>query len=57
MANPKRRRSRTRQANVRGHHKIDAVAVSTCSNCGAPVQSHRVCGECGYYRGRQVITV
>ena len=30
---------------------------STCSNCGSDVQSHRVCGSCGHYSGRQVLTV
>ncbi|HOK50268.1 MAG TPA: 50S ribosomal protein L32, partial [Bacteroidales bacterium] len=25
------------------------------SNCGATVRMHRVCPECGYYRGKQAI--
>jgi len=32
-------------------------AKATCSHCGAVVQPHRVCGECGYYKGRQVMDV
>ena len=27
----------------------------SCPNCGATVMYHRVCPECGYYRGRQII--
>ena len=29
--------------------------LATCSNCGATIMYHRVCPECGYYRGRQII--
>ena len=29
--------------------------LSTCPNCGAAVIYHRVCPECGYYRGRQIV--
>ena len=29
--------------------------LATCPNCGATVIYHRVCPECGYYRGRQII--
>jgi large subunit ribosomal protein L32 len=25
------------------------------AHCGQPVMSHRVCPNCGYYKGRQVI--
>jgi len=58
MAQPKRRTSkskrRMRQANTLKH---PLNATSTCSQCGAPVQPHRVCTGCGTYRGRQVMTV
>ena len=29
----------------------------TCPNCGAVKQPHIVCGNCGWYAGRQVIDV
>lgn len=29
--------------------------VVTCSNCGAAVLYHRVCPECGFYRGKLAI--
>jgi large subunit ribosomal protein L32 len=31
--------------------------LSVCSQCGAPAVSHRVCPACGFYKGRQVMTV
>lgn len=33
------------------------MSFAVCSNCKAPVVPHRVCPDCGYYRGRQVITI
>ena len=32
----------------RTHDKAIAPQLTTCSNCGAAVQYHRVCPECGY---------
>ncbi|MFA7133032.1 MAG: 50S ribosomal protein L32, partial [Bacteroidales bacterium] len=29
--------------------------LSTCSNCGVSVVYHRVCPECGYYKGKLAI--
>ncbi|MDR1006857.1 MAG: 50S ribosomal protein L32 [Bacteroidales bacterium] len=55
MPNPKHRFSQTRTAKRRTHHKLESVAISTCSNCGAAIVSHRVCPECGFYRGKLAI--
>ncbi|MCE1168158.1 MAG: 50S ribosomal protein L32 [Sphingobacteriia bacterium] len=57
MPNPKRRWSKTRTAKRRTHYKAEAPTVMTCTNCGSPVRYHRVCPECGFYRGRQVMEV
>lgn len=55
MAHPKRKISKTRRDKRRTHYKATASTVASCSNCGASIQYHRVCGECGYYRGKQAI--
>jgi large subunit ribosomal protein L32 len=57
MPNPKRRWSKTRTKKRRTHYKAIAPNVTACSNCGAPVIFHRVCPECGFYRGHQVMAV
>jgi large subunit ribosomal protein L32 len=31
--------------------------LSTCPQCAAPYIPHRVCPACGFYKGRQVITI
>ena len=36
---------------------VDTYKVSVCKNCGAKKLSHRVCPVCGYYKGKQVITI
>jgi len=55
MPNPKRKHSKTRRDKRRTHYKAVAPAVSACSNCGAAVKYHRVCPECGFYRGKPAV--
>ncbi|RJP18567.1 MAG: 50S ribosomal protein L32 [Candidatus Abyssobacteria bacterium SURF_5] len=55
MALPKRRISRTRRDKRRTHRKVKPVTSVACSNCGRPALPHRVCPECGFYKGRQVV--
>lgn len=57
MAVPKRKKSKMRIRQRRGHIKADVAQVQACPNCGAAQQSHRVCTACGMYRGRKVLTV
>ncbi len=46
-------RLRTRKAANRWH----APVLGRCSQCSSAVQPHRACPSCGYYRGRQVLTI
>lgn len=55
MAHPKHKVSKTRRDKRRTHYKAVAPTVAVCSNCGSPVLYHRVCGECGYYKGKLTI--
>ena len=55
MPHPKRKISTTRRDKRRTHDKAVAPTFTLCSNCSAPVLYHRVCPECGYYRGKQAI--
>ena len=41
----------------RAHDALRAPSLSTCPQCGAAKLPHRVCGECGHYRGRRVFDV
>jgi large subunit ribosomal protein L32 len=55
MAHPKRKISKTRRDKRRTHYKATTVTLAVCSNCGARHQYHRVCPECGHYRGQLAI--
>jgi len=46
-------RLRTRKAANRWH----AAQLAKCGQCGSTTVSHTVCPSCGYYSGRQVVTV
>jgi large subunit ribosomal protein L32 len=55
MAHPKRKTSKQRRDKRRTHYKATAPALTTCQNCGATVQMHHVCPECGHYKGKLAI--
>ncbi|MBL7073677.1 50S ribosomal protein L32 [candidate division KSB1 bacterium] len=55
MAVPKRKISRSRRDKRRTHWKLSPPTVVECPNCHEPKLPHRVCPNCGYYRGRSVI--
>ena len=55
MAHPKHKVSSTRRDKRRTHYKAVVPTVVTCSNCGAATLYHRVCPECGFYRGKLAI--
>ena len=55
MAHPKRKTSKQRRDKRRTHYKAKATTTTTCQNCGATVQYHRVCPECGHYKGKLAI--
>lgn len=55
MAHPKRKTSKQRRDKRRTHYKTTAPTVASCSNCGTTVRYHRVCPECGYYKGKLAI--
>lgn len=57
MAHPKRKISKQRRDKRRTHYKATAQTTIICSNCGASILYHRVCSECGYYKGKLAIEI
>ena len=57
MAHPKRKISKARRDKRRAQHAISEITLAKCSNCGAFHKYHNACPECGYYRGRKVISI
>ena len=42
---------------VRSHHALKAGNFPACGHCGQKGIPHRMCANCGYYAGRQVVDV
>jgi large subunit ribosomal protein L32 len=57
MAVPKKKQSKTRSAKRHANWKAQAPSYSECPQCHQAKLPHRVCGNCGYYAGRQAVEV
>ncbi len=57
MAVPFRRVSKTRKRMRRSHSALELDTTTKCPNCGAVIKPHRVCKECGSYKGKEVVNV
>ncbi|MFP3983687.1 MAG: 50S ribosomal protein L32 [Desulfurivibrionaceae bacterium] len=55
MALPKRRHSHSRTRKRRAHDGLTKPNVVKCDQCGEPKLPHRLCSDCGSYKGRTVI--
>ena len=55
MAVPKQKTSKAKRDRRRSHDSLSEPGQSVCPQCQAPKQPHRVCPNCGTYRGRTVI--
>ncbi|WP_088005782.1 50S ribosomal protein L32 [Indiicoccus explosivorum] len=56
MAVPFRRTSKTKKRKRRTHFKLEVPGMISCPNCGEPKLAHRVCKECGHYKGKEVVS-
>ena len=57
MAVPKAKISHARKNKRRANWKLDLPGFSRCTQCGELKLAHRVCGNCGYYNGKEVVKV
>jgi len=56
MAVPKKKTSKSKKNMRRAHDAITAPNISLCPQCQEPKQPHRVCPNCGTYKGKEVIS-
>ena len=57
MAVPKGKVSKARRNSRRANWKLSLPGIVACPQCHEMKLSHRVCKNCGYYNGKQVLNV
>ena len=55
MAVPMRKLSKRRTRMRASHHAIQTRSLRPCPRCEQRGLPHRVCDNCGHYRGREII--
>ena len=56
MPVPKRKRSKSRRDKRFANKGIKLAIFSECSNCSTALSGHHVCTNCGFYKGRKIMT-
>ncbi|MEI7989622.1 MAG: 50S ribosomal protein L32 [Chloroflexota bacterium] len=54
---PKRKHTSGRRNRRRAHDALKPRGLISCQNCGEVCLPHRVCPNCGFYQGREIIEV
>jgi len=57
MPNPKRRHSKARRDRRRTGDALTPPALARCPQCQETRRPHRICPHCGFYAGREVVTM
>ncbi|MHB8620055.1 MAG: 50S ribosomal protein L32 [Chloroflexota bacterium] len=52
---PKERTPKSKKRTRRSHLHLAPIHLANCPNCHTLKLPHRVCPNCGMYKGRQVI--
>ena len=57
MGVPKRKMSKMRLRTRKAANRFHAAKLNKCGQCGNALPAHIACPSCGYYDGRQVLTI
>ena len=57
MGVPKRKMSKMRLRTRKAANRWHAAKLVKCGQCSSRIPSHTACPSCGYYDGRQVLTI
>lgn len=55
MGNPKKKWTKARRNKRAAHWKLERPNLGECPHCHQPKLPHRVCSNCGYYKGREAV--
>lgn len=54
---PKRKISKGRRDRRRAHDALQNANLVQCSQCGEMRLPHTICPSCGYFKGREIISM
>ncbi len=57
MALPARHHTKSRTNKRRSHHGLDTQNLINCPKCKEPALPHKICGNCGTYKGKVMVDV
>jgi len=57
MAVPRKKVSKSRKNTRRAHDRLTAPNLVNCAQCSEPKKPHCICPKCGYYNGREIISI
>lgn len=57
MGVPKRKKSKMRTRQRKASKRWQGPALASCPQCGETSVPHHACPSCGYYKGRQVLSL
>ena len=57
MGVPKRKVSKARQGERRAHLALSVPPLVECDHCHELKRAHHVCPTCGYYNGREAVSI
>ena len=55
MPSSKRKHSKSRRDKRRANWKLTIPGLVECPQCHTLIKPHRVCPECGFYKGKSVV--
>ncbi len=57
MSVPKKRRTSSSRDRRRSHQALKQTGLVKCPHCKTMILPHRVCKNCGYYNGEEIIKI
>jgi large subunit ribosomal protein L32 len=55
MGLPAKRRTKQSKRERAAHFALKPMSLAVCPKCKHPIRPHRVCANCGYYRGKDML--
>jgi large subunit ribosomal protein L32 len=57
MGLPSQKRTKSSKKRRASHFALKTGPAKLCANCQTPIKGHTACGNCGHYKGRQVLKI